>query len=225
MVLKTEDSGRTWSDLTFSVKDKNLLLYGMCFINDSVGYLTGAELYERNMVPKLYMTNDGGISWSEGLKDIPHMILNLEKEGPDLLAMGNGFIMRIDTRMNTWEYVFKDTSGVVGQIRGLQFADDTIGLGISFNGKVLMTSDGGDSFTIKTITTNRLRSLVYLGEEKWLAAGDNNKNDGAVLYLSSNHGEHWEKDNDFPDIHRIFLTGKDIWIVGKNGFIAKKKRH
>jgi photosystem II stability/assembly factor-like uncharacterized protein len=74
------------------------------------------------------------------------------------------------------------------------------------------------------MTTNRLRSIAYLGEKEWLIGGDNNKNDGAVIYCSGDDGESWEKNNEFPDIHRITLTGKNIWIVGKNGLIAKMNK-
>jgi len=97
-------------------------------------------------------------------------------------------------------------------------------MAVSFNGKILITNNGGDSFTSKSVTTNRLRSLAYLGDEKWVTVGDNNKNDGAVLHYSIDDGENWEKNNEFPDIHRIGLTEKNIWIIGKTGFIAKMKR-
>jgi len=223
-VLKTNDCGMTWSDLSITVKDKNLLLYGMCFINDTVGYLSGAEMSKNKMIPKVFITNTGGISWTEIFEDIPQMILNLKKKDNDLYATGNGFIIRINIQKNTWENVFKDSLRIIGQIRDIQFADDKFGLASSFKGKILITKNGGNSFTYKAITTNRLRSIAYLGEERWIAVGDNNKNDDAVLYISNDNGENWNKKSDFPDIHRVSLTEKHIWIVGKNGFIAKKKR-
>ncbi len=88
------------------------------------------------------------------------MILNLEKKDNELFAMGTGFIIRIDLRTKNWEYVLKDTNGTIGQIRDIQFANDKFGLAVSFNGKILITNNGGDSFTSKSITTNRLRSLA-----------------------------------------------------------------
>jgi photosystem II stability/assembly factor-like uncharacterized protein len=223
-LLRTQDCGTTWTDLSITVNDKNLLLYGMCFINDSTGYLSGAVMYNRKFEPKLYVTNDCGITWTAIFEDIPHMILNLEEKDNELFATGNGFIVRIGIQTNTWKYAFRDTLRIIGQIRDIQFADDKLGIGISFNGKILITTNGGDSFSYKEITTNRLRSIAYLGGEKWIVAGDNNKNDGAVLYSSSDNGENWEKCNDFPDIHRITTTDKNIWIVGKNGLIAKMKK-
>ncbi len=224
-LLKTTDFGRTWSDLSIKLKDANLLLYGMCFINDSLGYLSGAALSGNSLKPELYTTLNGGTNWTEIHEDIPHMILNLCQKGNDVFATGNGFIIRMGINAGTWEYVFRDTAGIVGQIRDIRFASDMRGMAVSFRGKVLVTNNGGDSFTSYEITTNRLRSAAFLGAGKWIAAGDNNKNDGAVLYLSEDDGESWEKKNDFPDIHRISVTGKNIWIAGKEGFIAKRTRN
>ena len=45
-VLQTKDCGRTWSYLSIKVNNGNLLLYGMCFIDDSTGYVSGAVLNE-----------------------------------------------------------------------------------------------------------------------------------------------------------------------------------
>ena len=152
------------------------------------------------------------------------MILNLYHKGNNVFATGNGFIISIGIETNQWKYNYRDTLGIVGQIRDIQFANDKLGMAVSFNGKVLVTTNGGDSFTFNEITTNRLRSIAYLEAKKWLVVGDNNKNDGAVLYLTNDNGESWEKSNNFPDIHRVTLTERDIWIVGKEGLIAKRKR-
>jgi len=223
-ILKTYDGGQTWADISIELNDKNLLLYGMCFLNDSIGYLSGAVLSENTLDPTVYLTIDGGSSWSEVYNDLPKMILNLVKKDNELFATGTGFIIRIDLQTKKWEYVLKDTTRAIGQIRDIQFANDKYGMAVSFNGNILITNNGGDSFTSKAITTNRLRSLAYLGGNNWVAVGDNNKSDGAVLYFSNDDGENWEKNNDFPDIHRIGLTEKNIWIVGKKGLIAKMKR-
>ena len=111
-VIKTSDCGKTWSDV--SIKNKNLLLYGMCFLNDSIGYLSGAVLNENKLDPKVYLTIDGGSSWSEVYNDIPKMILNLEKKDNGLFATGTGFIIRIDLETKQWEYVLKDTTRTIG---------------------------------------------------------------------------------------------------------------
>jgi len=223
-VLKTIDCGKTWNDLSIHVKDKNLLLYGMCFINDTTAYLSGAILADRKMTPIAFKTVDGGISWNVVFEDIPKMILNFDKKGTSLFATGNGVIIRIELKTDTWEYVYKDTLKLIGQIRDIDFSDDNFGLAVSFNGKGLKTTDGGQSFEYFDITSNRLRSIAFTGDNKWIAAGDNNKNDAAVIHTSNDSGKTWQKNNDFPDIHRICFTDENIWIVGKKGIIAKQKK-
>jgi photosystem II stability/assembly factor-like uncharacterized protein len=223
-LLKTYDCGRSWSDLSIELKNKNLLLYGMCFLNNSIGYLSGAVFSDDLFKPKFFFTKDGGHIWTEVYKDMPHMVLNLYKKGNDIFATGNGFIIRIDIGANEWHYVFRDTSETVGQIRDIEFANDNFGMAVSFNGKILVTGNGGKSFNYYELTKNRLRSIAFLESKKWIVAGDNNKNDGAVLYLTNDNGESWENSLDFPDIHRVALTEKYIWIVGKEGLIARSKR-
>ena len=100
-VLGTNDGGMTWTDLSIYVEYGNLLLYGMCFINDSTGYVSGALLFENKLKPIIYITYNGGISWSEIFEDIPNMVLNIERKGDDLLATGNGFIIKIESQSNS----------------------------------------------------------------------------------------------------------------------------
>lgn len=223
-LLKTTDGGSTWSDHSICQTDANLLLYGMCFLDDSLGYLSGAAFTGNSFIPKVFRTGNGGISWTEVHQDIPKMILNLYRKGDDLFATGNGFIIRMGIRSGTWEYVFRDTLRAVGQIRDIRFADENCGMAASFGGKILLSLDGGDSFSVQDLTGNRLRSLASHGKGRWIAAGDNNKDDGTVLYMTENNGKNWEKLQSFPDIHRICITDKHIWIAGKEGFIAKMKR-
>jgi photosystem II stability/assembly factor-like uncharacterized protein len=223
-ILKTYDCGRTWSDLSIISRDGNIYLYGMYFLNDSVGYVSGFKMKERSQESKIYLTTDGALSWTPVLSDIPDIILNLDKKDCYLFGTGNGFILKIGIQFNTSQYVYKDTLGIIGQIRDLQFADKNFGIGVSFNGYILVTNDGGNSFTCKKITTNRLRSIAHIGRKKWIIVGDNNKNDGAVLYYTSDNGENWNKNNEFDDIHRIAVNNRNIWIVGKNGLIAKRKK-
>jgi len=223
-IFKTQDCGNTWYDLSILTNDGNLLLCDICFIDDSIGYVSGCIWKKQTMKPIFYKTNDGGLSWTEIFTNIPQMILNLGKTGNNLWGTGDGFILRINNDKEKWEYVFKDTLGIIGKIIDIKFADNKFGMGISFNGKILITFNGGESWITKGITTNRLRSIAYLGAKKWIVVGDNNNNDGSVLYNTIDNGENWEKINDFPDIHQVTLSENYIWIVGKKGLIAKRKK-
>lgn len=222
-LLKTTDCGNSWLDI--SIEDEgNLLLYGMLFTDELTGYLSGCSIREQKMNSVFLKTTDGGNSWANMLNDIPDMILNLKKVSSSLFCSGTGVIIKIDKSETTWKYVFRDTSKTVGQIRDIAFANSMFGMGLSFNGKVLITSDEGETWTYKSITKNRLRSIKYLGQNKWIIGGDNNAGDGSVMYLSDNNGETWTKISDLPDIHRITLSQNYIWITGKSGLLGKRKR-
>ncbi len=55
--------------------------------------------------------------------------------------------------------------------------------------------------------------------------GDDNNNEGSVLYQSSANGASWEKISNYPDIHRITQNVNHVWMAGKKGLIAKKKKY
>lgn len=224
-LLKSYDFGKTWIDISIRVKEGNLLLYGLCFLNDSIGYVSGGIRRGAEMLPKLYRTDDGGSSWLSVADNQLPFVLHLVRKQNALYGTGNGFILKIGLHDHSIKRVFTDTSGIVGQIRDLQFSrNGRLGIGVSFNGFILLTNNGGNSFSYQQITRNRLRSIANSGKNSWLAAGDNNKNDGAVLYTSNNNGKSWRKHHDFGDIHRIAVAAKIVWIAGKKGLIARRKK-
>ena len=224
-LYKTTDSGYNWLDISVSETDGNLLLYSMHFDDEYTGFLSGGVFKDKSIKPTFYKTSDGGMTWIEIYDDLPHMILNLERVNNNLWGTSNGIIIELNKLKNKWEYLYKDTLIVIGQIRDIEFADELNGIAISFNGKILRTDDGGKNWSIKEITKNRLRSTKNFGGNKWIIAGDNNKGDNSVIYLSEDDGNTWKKHKyDFPDIHRIALSDSYVWVAGKEGFIAKMIR-
>jgi photosystem II stability/assembly factor-like uncharacterized protein len=223
-LLMTEDGGRIWEDISMTCEEGNLLLYGMYFLNDTTGYISGGILSGKKLSPVFFKTGNGGNSWIQIFGDIPHMILNITNKGNALFGTGTGCIIKMEAQKGSWEYAFKDTIGVIGQIRELRFIDDDLGIAASFNGYLLITKDGGKSFSYKKITKNRLRGIIASNEHEWIAVGDNNKDDGGVLFTSNYLGRSWNKHNEFPDIHRVTMTEKYFWIAGKKGFIARGEK-
>lgn len=223
-LLKTTDCGNSWFDLSIKRDERKLLLYGMLFTDELTGYLSGGVMSEQKIEPEFLKTTDGGKSWTKIPDDIPNMILNLKKVSNSIFGSGTGVIIKIDNNEADWKYVFQDTSKIVGQIRDIAFANGLFAMGVSFNGKILITSDGGESWIYKGVTKNRLRSIKYLGRNRWIMAGDNNAGDGSVMYFSDDNGESWEKITDLPDIHRIALSENYVWIAGKSGLIGKRRR-
>lgn len=219
-IYHSNDGGNNWHDQSIKIEKGNLLLYGMYFKDKDNGMVSGAILHERKLKNKVYKTSDGGIHWKDMDQELPGMILNLE-QSPAGKIWGSGGNIIIKHENDGWNIMFYDSTKATRQIRDLLFIGDQTVIAVSFNGKLLKSSDGGQNWEIITVTENRLRSVALLPDNSIIAAGDKNKENGNV-FISKNEGESWDALNeDFNDIHRIAVHESNCWLVGKNGTILK----
>jgi len=227
-LYSTSDGGKNWKDhsgLFPSEENKNLLFYGMLFRSPQEGFLSGMELNraERKIVKRLYHTSNGGKTWENISEELPMILLNIEagKNG-DLWGSGSGIVYK-SPQTGTWRTVFKDSTSAVAQIRDLAFKDDLI-IGTAFSGHVVRSKDYGRTWTSQQITTNRIRKIEYIKGNYWIAVGDTNKEAGN-MFTSQDDGLTWTaSDEILPDIHRMALSDKYIWMVGKDGFSKRLPR-
>ena len=222
-IYRTRDGGDTWQDQSIRVDNGNLLLYGLLFLDDKNGMVSGAIMKDRKLVNKIYQTEDGGESWQEAdVMDVPIMVLNLEKSlTGEIWGSGGNTIIKFEK--DNWQIMFYDSTRSTGQIRDLLFLNQDTILGVSFNGKIVISVDGGTSWASSSITPNRLRSIAEMDKRILITAGDNNKEQGNI-FISKDSGASWTGlDKDMEDIHRIAVLGSDFWLVGKNGTIIKLK--
>jgi photosystem II stability/assembly factor-like uncharacterized protein len=221
-VYFTDNAGDKWQDRSIETEHGNLLLYGMLFEDKLNGMVSGALLMDRKLDNKIYITNDGGKSWTEMQNPPKAMILNLE-QSPDGNTWGSGDNIIVKYHDGTWDISFLDTTRTTGQIRDLEFIGAKTLIGASFNGKVLISNDNGQTWDITALTNNRLRSIASLRDGQVLLAGDKNREEGH-LFLSKDSGASWTiLDKELEDIHRIAASGAHGWLVGKNGIIIKLK--
>nr|NQU93743.1 hypothetical protein [Bacteroidota bacterium] len=184
------------------------------------GYISALERENKRFVSKIFKTSDGGDTWVL-IHQIPEMILNLELVDGTLYGTGNNVIIKDVQNKENWEYCFQDTSKKVGQIRDLEINNANKGYAVSFNGYVIGFTENTPETT--RITKNRIRSLISVDDDQWIAVGDKNKEDGN-LFISIDNGETWTAtEQDFPDIHRIGKSNKKLWIVGKEGLVMSQK--
>jgi len=152
------------------------------------------------------------------------MVLNVEKVGIEIWGTGPGVILRNIDQKDQWTDVFIDSTRSIGQVRDIAMDQKGKILAVSFTGKVLIKEPDHEEWEIAEVTTNRLRSVTWYGKNKWLIAGDKNTDEDCTLFETTDNGQNWEKvKNEFPDIHRIYITRKYVWIAGKEGFIAKMR--
>jgi len=222
-LLKTSSGGSVWDDCHIDHEAHNILIYGMYFSNIDSGFAAAILSENGKFFSRIYQTTNSAQSWSL-VNELPHMILNIEKVGDEIWGSGYGVIIRnIDLR-ERWSYTYSDLNRPTGQIR--DFATDHKGtvIAVSFAGKVLVKRPKKEEWEMQEITSNRLRSIDLLGKNKWLITGDKNKDNSCALFQTTDNGKTWEKiENKFPDIHRVHVTEKYIWITGKEGFIAKMR--
>jgi photosystem II stability/assembly factor-like uncharacterized protein len=221
-LLKTSDGGQTWENKGIGQEHDDIMIYGMCFTNNQNGYAAALRTENGKFISRIYQTIDGGQTWKL-INNIPHMILNIEEIGNEIWGSGNGVIIRNIDRQDQWIYSFTDSSRSTGQIRDLAADQKGTIIAVSFTGKVLIKQTDNEEWEIQDITHNRLRSIARSGKNKWLIAGDKNIDKDCAIFQSMDNGKNWLKvKNEFPDIHRICVTRKHIWIAGKEGFIARK---
>jgi len=220
-IYQTTSGGKDWNDISIKNSGSNILLYGMWFKNEKEGMVTGGEMTTNKIINKNYFTDDGGNTWQE--KPSPTFIYSIEQDkNNQFWATGNGKILRMNED-RTWIILYNDTSKKIGQIRAIDFDNNNVAAAVSFNGYALRSTDNGDTWDIQKITENRLRDVVCFGQDCWITAGDLNKTDTiANILISTDSGKTWNESEKMQDIHRIGLSHSYIWIVGKNGLIAKK---
>lgn len=246
-VFRTTDGGTTWIDVSPSIPDRiiqsydyrseekpkgwDVLLYAMHFFNSEEGFIAGGKYQpsEKNGWQKMQYifltTEDGGKSWIQNEQAPDAFLYNTSFINDTVgYASGTGKIFQTKNQGKTWQIVYNDTSAKKSQIRGLYFLNSQIGFGVTFNGKVIKTTDGARSWDEIKITKNRLRSIVFVDDKNGFIVGDKNKEAG-VLYRTKSSGNTWQKvDIDYPDLHRIKLSPTKIWIVGKEGTILMKEK-
>jgi len=222
-IMKTSDGGDTWIDCHIMQESDNNLIYGMYFINEQTGLVSVLKSENGNTSSKIYQTSNGGETW-ELINSLPYMVLNVEKVGIEIWGTGPGVILRNIDQKDQWTDVFIDSTRSIGQVRDIAMDQKGKILAVSFTGKVLIKEPDHEEWEIAEVTTNRLRSVTWYGKNKWLIAGDKNTDEDCTLFETTDNGQNWEKvKNEFPDIHRIYITRKYVWIAGKEGFIAKMR--
>jgi len=204
-IFFTSNGGTNWnSGSNSSTSD----LKDVYLENDGEGWAVG---YDGTII----YTSDYGNTWSAQTSPTTEIIYGIEKDR----AVGwAGIILHRET---AWQF---ESSGFTDDVRGLDFGDDGIrGLAVGENGKILYTSDAGNSWTSDNSGTNYdfYDIDVISGALGWtpraLIVGEH----GTVL--SGQYGYWVDKTISTTDklfaVYR-FVSGK-AWVAGEWGRIWK----
>jgi len=225
-VLKTENGGKTWLDRSVILPDSKILLYSQWFFSPDIGMVAGTIQDQQGASEYcLFKTTDGGKTWIKLNKNPQVHLTQIVFVGERLgYACGGNRIYKTQDTGETWIQVYTNQSDNSKEgFRGLYFLNGHVGFATTASGDVISTRNGGENWEKKKITSNRLRSVVFVNDSDGYIGGDKNNEEG-VLYETKDGGKTWKAIQcDHPDLHRIKKSDNYIWVVGKEGTILRKK--
>jgi len=218
-ILKTIDAGETWEPYAIDSIPQNAAVYGMAFLNETIGYVAVLKRIDGAFHSDIYQTVDSGISWGK-INSSNEMILNLELIDDHLYGSGNNVFVE-DINQKNYKILYKDETGEVGQIRDFVKLENEFVLA-SFNGFIIRGNDG--NFTKQQLTKNRLRSIIKFGDDLLYVAGEGEIiNENMFKYeLNEKQWTNISKDN--TAIHRLVYKDNLSLGVGKNDLLIILKK-
>ncbi|MEG8990047.1 YCF48-related protein [Ignavibacteria bacterium 4148-Me] len=233
-ILSTKDGGKTWI-ICESGLEEGFNLTDLSFVNEDEGWLTGYKTYFDHGIGLIIHTVDGGKSWNKQLE-----IKSYDQFSAKLFTAvkfqnnNTGWAFAgdyVDSFSETFVYKTSDggTSWVnVGIVKAtplriLRIAGkDTLwGGGLKF----VTSVDGGYNWNYFENEFGNASSLAPIdGLKGWVYFSNIFMQKKQVLY-TTNAGKTWSEEFSLPDgfiVGMNYING-NLWVVGNNGLIMKKK--
>jgi photosystem II stability/assembly factor-like uncharacterized protein len=148
-------------------------------------------------------------------------LLDIEQAGSRLVAVGQQGVIVVSDDGKQWRQVPSPVSQMLNRVR---FLDEKTGWITGYDGVILKTGDGGETWTLKNFNpaARALFDVMFLDSSNAIAIG------GYGTYLtSSDGGESWaERAHSIRDlglhlITLIRLGDGSLFIAGEKGFMAR----
>jgi len=209
--LYSEDFGTSWRSKSFQ-EQGDVSITKMSFPSEKVGYIAATNLSvdsSDSYKSKIFKTTDGGNSWKEiyatnetnrylraiyFVNDSVGYAAGYRWEYPDPYgpAVTYGWVLRTTNGGNSWGTVNSNVPNM--RITNLYFTSADTGYfgGVTaspFSGKVGVTTDGGVTWTIKTLTglSQSVDFIVSLDKNTLFAKST----EGGKVFRSTNAGSTW----------------------------------
>jgi photosystem II stability/assembly factor-like uncharacterized protein len=173
LILKTIDGGNNWLPV---YKGSMQTLYGSFMVDNNNAYAVGAG-------GTIMKTVNGGGSWYKASTSTNAVLNSVYFSGASSgMAVGNGgvILITLDAGYN-WVTI---SSGVTNNLNSVCLVNNNIGY-IAGSGVILKTTDGGITWTSKTVT-GKLNSISFTDENNGTAVGDN-----GVILRTTDGGDTW----------------------------------
>ena len=203
IVIKTTDSGNTWTQITSDVIPG---LTGMSFVDLNTGYAIGWNDY-------VIKTTDGGLTWNTlnvatGMWSFYYDIEFFDANNGVVLAGQDVYVT--DDGGNTWS----SANAIGASCNMITYINEDNLITVGYENHIYKSTDGGYTWTIKNQgTTNQvLLGVNFLNENYGMAAGDY-----GYIFTTTDGGETWTEDTQVGDwlLHTPFIWDENIaWVCG-----------
>jgi photosystem II stability/assembly factor-like uncharacterized protein len=191
----------------------------------SVCSVSGDEVWACGESGTILHSSDAGAGWE--IQDVPasvagqlNDIVFLNEDNGFACGVGSpGCVIRTQDGGQTWE----DCTPAVPSLKTLfsiDFADPLNGVAVGDAGEIVVTHDGGDSWTrVSGLSTKHLGDICFGDDMSGLVAGD----DGTVLHFDLS-ADSWaiQYSGTSQDLYGLFCLNSDTaWTVGWNGLVLR----
>jgi len=212
-IYHSSDLGITW---TFQ-NEHNIPappLYGIHFLNDSIGCAVGATGY-------ITATTNGGTTWTTTSSSSHNLYGVFVASRTRAWAVGDaGTIITTSNTFSSWTSQSSPTSA---PLRTVSFSDTLNGYILGDNGTVLKTTDGGTTWSLAQSPGSTLNAMKFISANEGWVVGDSGK-----IFTTNTGGAQWESQTsgvtanllsvDFLDAHNGITIGNGgIVLTTKNG--------
>jgi photosystem II stability/assembly factor-like uncharacterized protein len=237
IILTTGDGGKNWGTL---YSDSTNTFNSVYFVNPDTGWIVGYGI--------IIKTTDGGKNWSEIIirefDDVPNLTAITFITDQTGWIVGNNFygnpIYKTTDGGESW-YKLNDIEPIIYHLTDMQLLNKNFGYVLGPRGKLLKTSDGGNTWEYKNINKEKeelyLTSVFFTDTTNGFAVGEgyiNNLAYDELIIKTTNSGNEWaiiNKKRQNHDENSITLNkvrfAKDQnsnnygWIIGQDGIIYK----
>jgi len=179
-IIKTTDGGDTWNSISH-LPSNSYSVNAFAFSSTNVGYACSSY-------GDICKTTNGGNSWVTLYTDPLYgfSYLSISSLGNGFAVGTNGLIVK-STDLITWNNLL--TSIVEDDLNDLHFTDENTGFICSNGGKILKTTNSGNSWTIKynNFSAFLVGSVCFPTPQTGYSVAGN----GSIVIKTTNNGETW----------------------------------
>jgi len=222
-ILTTINGGGTWTAQTAGT---NYTLYGVDFVDDSYGWIAGAESASGYGDGRVWRTTDGGTHWTQSgyfeawSGDYGQYSIDFVDRNIGYVAgaeAGKGSVHKSNDGGQTW--VEKPLGGDYPVLRGLNFISANEGWVVGDDGFIAHTTNGGDTWDLQASGTGKdLDAVSFLDSQRGYAVAADpatgnallKTTDGGLTWVEETTGTYrWSRMRGvaFPDLYHVWVVG------------------